>query len=88
MFKYEPSTLVEGDQFIERFCDNCEHDREFREIGQNSCEILANSFLYSVHDEGYPEEWTFKDLKPVCTAFKKAVVVPYRCKKTIDMFDN
>ena len=87
MFKYQPKTIIEQDKFCERFCDNCEHDRVFRETGQNGCEILSDAFLHDVHDEKFPKEWTFlKDLTPICTAFKE-VEKPYRCNKTIDMFD-
>jgi len=86
MFKYRPLTMVEGDDFCERYCDHCEHDREFRETGQNGCEILANSIIYKVHDEKYPKEWCYKKLIPTCTAFtmeKKK----YRCDRTVDIFD-
>jgi len=85
--RYQPASLVEYDEFCKRFCENCENDRTYRETGQHGCNILGNTFLYEVHDNKYPKEWTYKNLKPVCTAFR-SVERPYRCDKTIDMFDN
>ena len=79
--------MVECDEFVERFCNQCEHDRAFRETGLNGCDILMDTFIYDVHDDKYPKEWTFKNLTPVCTAFK-SVEKPYRCDKTVDMFDK
>lgn len=86
-FKYQPASSVEYDNFCKRFCENCECDRKYRETGHHGCDILGDALLYEIHAEQYPKEWTYKNLKPVCTAFKE-VGRPYRCDKTIDMFNN
>jgi len=84
MFNYQPKTMIETDAFVYENCNRCERDRTFRETGKHGCDILADTFVYDVHDDKYPKEWTFNNyFKPVCTAF-----VSTRCSKTVDMFDS
>ena len=76
MKKYEPSNGTEGCWFTGLFCDNCEHERAYRNNPEKAagCKILTNTFLFSTNDKYYPGEWTFdKDDKPTCTSFVKEV---------------
>jgi hypothetical protein len=64
MRKYRPSNGSEGLWFMGKFCDRCANDSEGDE-----CEIIALTMALDVDDDGYPEEWTYKNGDPVCTKF-------------------
>jgi hypothetical protein len=82
MKKYRPSNGTEGIGFQEGFCFRCKKDKN------SDCDILSRSYLYDIDDEDYPDEWTYKDGKPICTAFKdeNEPDIEPRCKDTIEMF--
>ena len=85
--KYKPDSIDEADHFYETWCDNCIHDKAYRESerGEDGCPIIAKAFAYPITDDEYPRELVFKDNMPVCTSFSDEEK-PYRCDKTIDMF--
>ena len=67
---YRPASAWEGAEFMERFCDRCQHDAAFRAGTGDSCPIAANAVAYGVEDEGYPLEWREDGPSgPRCTAF-------------------
>lgn len=81
---YRPSNGSEGECFRDEFCDQCEHDRLYRETdgnaplnadGTNGCSIIARTMAYEVTDPLYPVEWRrradateYPDAE--CTAFE------------------
>jgi hypothetical protein len=83
--KYRPSNGTEGIGFQERYCFRCKNDDE--EKGK-LCDILTRTYAFDVDDPRYPEEWTYKDGKPVCTAFQDVDTpeIEPRCKHTLEMF--
>lgn len=89
---YQPSNGSEGEGFHAAFCDHCARDAAFRETNYEGdpalgCQILADSFCYSVTDPKYPKEWITDDEQgPRCTAFTTDPTCPTRCDKTADMF--
>lgn len=84
--KYKPESVDEADNFMESWCDKCIHDKTYRESEIDGCPIIAKALAYPVTDDEYPNELVFKDDMPVCTNFSDEAK-PYRCDKTIDMFD-
>ncbi len=71
---YRPSNGTEGMIFQEKFCDNCIHDKEWREKDKNPCQILSNTLMYERRDAEYPKEWVHDRAgKGTCTAFEKEV---------------
>ena len=78
---YCPSNGEEGMWFHDRFCDDCEHDKDYREnqldskvneIGAYGCLFIALSVTIDCEDPDYPPEWTHtEDGVPICTAFEK-----------------
>lgn len=90
MKPYRPSNGTEGADFQDRWCCRCERDAKFSEdYPELGCQILANTFVYEVDDPRYPKEWVVKDGSPCCTAFVQlGRNIPYRCDKTLDMFQK
>jgi hypothetical protein len=90
---YRPSNGDEGCWFQGRFCDECEHDRQWREKEKNPCEIMGNALAFDIGDPNYPPEWIADDdgSNPRCTAFEPEKPTerephpPYRCPKTLDL---
>lgn len=90
---YRPSSGTEGIGFMERWCANCERDKEwsegkpFDECGPDEvCELIANSYAYNVDDPKYHGQWVrAQNGLPWCLAFKRKGT-PYRCLLTVDMF--
>lgn len=67
---YRPSNGTEGEDFQDRFCRQCIHDREFRLTDANGCEILFRALCFGTKDDDYPTEWQYGwDGKPTCSAF-------------------
>lgn len=68
-WKYVPSNGTEGEIVYENWCANCKKDAAFRE-DQNKpgCDILSRTMAFGIGDPQYPEEWTYKDGGPKCTA--------------------
>ena len=68
--KYRPTNGTCGQMFQQRYCDKCEHDRQWRESEKNPCKILNNAMAFDLKDPGYPSEWTYDQAgDPTCTAF-------------------
>lgn len=70
---YRPSNGTDGMAFTETYCDRCEKDALFRETeGElGGCQLLSNSMLYELGEEGYPAEWVYNESRcPTCTAFE------------------
>jgi hypothetical protein len=62
---YRPSCGLEGADFYAKWCSECRHDIN------DSCGILANSFVYEISDPRYPVEWREDGPSgPRCTAFE------------------
>jgi len=71
--KYRPSCGTEGLDFMAKFCDRCEYDKDFYEtlMAEDGCPIIAKAMTHNVNDPKYPKEWTYKKGSPICTKFKK-----------------
>lgn len=72
--KYRPSNGTEGEMFMDKRCYQCIHEKWLHTQNDDDakCEILNNTMLYDVHEDEYPEEWTYDENdKPTCTAWKK-----------------
>src|SRR5690349_20404813 len=61
---YRPSSGTEGIGFMERWCANCERDKEWSEgkpfdecEDHERCELIANSYAYAVDDPEYHRQW-------------------------------
>ena len=69
---YRPANGCEGVAFQEEFCFRCVKDALYRETdnGADGCEILSRTYLYSVTDSLYPQEWVSDEVGPRCTAFE------------------
>lgn len=63
---YMPSNGTEGQIFINRWCETCEHDDE---DSKKYCEILNLSLCGEQQ-----KEWVYFENRPICTAYKKRVV--------------
>lgn len=90
---YRPSNGTEGADFQDFYCDRCARDAAFRETDYEGdpalgCQILADTFCYSVDDPKYPKEWITDERGARCTAFTTDPSKPLRCDKTPDMFDR
>jgi len=86
---YRPSCGTEGMAFDEAWCDLCARDAEWRYDEQNGdpCQILSDTFIYSITDAQYPKEWVYdRNGRPSCTAFTEDPSRPLRCDRTLDMF--
>lgn len=95
--KFRPSNGTEGELFIAAWCHNCKKDSFANEScdsehchDQETCQIIGDTMLFDVEDEGYPSEWTYgTDGQPRCTAFisidSDETTTP-RCNFTADMF--
>jgi hypothetical protein len=68
---YRPANGMEGAIFMTRFCDQCEHDRSFRESEGDSCPIAAATMAFAVTDPEYPKEWIEDEGGVRCTAFEQ-----------------
>ena len=66
---YRPSNGTEGMYFIAEFCEQCIHEKWMHTQceGDKKCDILSRSLIYDLDDPEYPEEWIYKDGKPICT---------------------
>ena len=61
--RYRPSSGSEDDAFMVDFCWDC--------VYNEACDILYHSAKFQIHEDEYPEEWTFdEDGNRTCTAFK------------------
>lgn len=71
--KYRPANGTEAIDFMERFCFYCKEDAKFRETedGEDGCPIILKTQIFYINDAKYPEEWIYKNNKPICTAFEK-----------------
>ena len=65
---YRPSNGTEGEMFMERFCYECIHDNY---PDGPYCEIIANTLVFDIDEEGYPKGWIFKEGRPLCTKFER-----------------
>lgn len=63
---YRPSNGTEGDSFMGAWCERCTRYRK------GACGILNASFVYSLGEPGYPQEWrrVGPHGRPVCTAYR------------------
>ncbi len=69
--RFRPSNGDHGLWFEGRFCDRCEHDREWNEHERNPCESLGRALAFTLADWGYPREWIEEEWRgPRCTAFE------------------
>lgn len=97
---FQPSNSIEGDHFHSNWCCKCARDAAMNgdlpidECDDNQkCEILGNTFIYSINDPDYPKEWRYcnKTGYPICTAFVEVgedAPNNSRDDKTIDMFES
>ena len=68
---YRPSNGTEGDYFIDEFCMNCINCNPDPD-GEKQCDILRDTFVFDISDEGYPKQWVYDDNeKPSCTDWIK-----------------
>ena len=79
---YRPSNGDEGMAFHAEFCDQCEHDRQWRESETNPCFIMGSSMAFDADEGGYPKEWHY-DARgyPVCSAFEVEAEQPEKGKE-------
>jgi hypothetical protein len=72
--KYCPSNGTDGMIFIEKFCEQCIHEK-FIHTGKEpdkKCDIFSNTMVYDINDKEYPSEWQYDENdNPTCTSFKK-----------------
>lgn len=69
---YQPSNGTEGEIFMSRFCQECQHDNLDPETHEGGCDILLRTMAFSVGDDEYPSEWIIgTDGLPTCTAFER-----------------
>lgn len=80
---YRPANGTEGMIFDDAWCSRCEHDRHWRETGDDAesealpCPILSSAFLFNIGDPEYPAQWIEDDVEwptssnPRCTAFQE-----------------
>lgn len=67
---YQPSNGTEGVMFADHFCDQCLHDKDWRDKEKNPCLILSATLIYDIGETEYPKEWTHDaEGHPTCTAF-------------------
>lgn len=66
---YRPSNGTEGEGFQMKFCDKCEHEREWRKSERNPCNILGLTMAFDIADPEYPKEWIEDATGARCTAF-------------------
>ena len=73
---YRPSCGTEGEDFRERFCYQCLHERwihrQKEDRDEDKCKIMTNTMLFDTNEPEYPREWTYDEKgSPTCTAFVK-----------------
>lgn len=93
---YRPGSGTEGACFQEKWCCNCARDKAMSEgkdffecAPEEVCQIIADTYAYSVDDPKYPKEWVYGENGPMCSAFVEVGRrVPERCKYTIDWIDQ
>lgn len=97
---YRPSNGTEGSCFHSKWCRNCARDSAMNEglevdecNDDQLCEILGDTFIYSIDDPEYPKEWRHCNETgyPICTAFVpigEEIPKNFRDDKTIDMFEE
>lgn len=96
--KYRPSNGSEGEAFFESWCSECQRDKAMREGApledcddNERCDIIGDTFAYSVDDPRYPDAWQYgPDGQPRCTAFVEAgqPIPEPKCERTRDMFEE
>lgn len=70
---YRPSNGTEGEMFMEKFCRRCQLGDPVETNG-DGCDILLNTMIFDLGDDGYPEEWTHDFAgRPQCTAFLERI---------------
>ena len=77
---YQPSSGMEGMDFMEVFCFRCKRDAAYqlyaagRGPEAEGCDILSRTMLYSPYKleerDKYPKEWNYGPDGPRCTAFE------------------
>lgn len=67
MEKYRPSNGSEGCSFESVFCDRCKKENPAPDV---YCDIHTNALVCGIDEPDYPQEWQYKDGRPVCTAFE------------------
>lgn len=100
-WKWRPSNGTEGEIFQEQFCENCVHDRAYREDKTRGvpCKVLTMIMACDIGDPEYPEEFSEKDGDRRCTKFQRVIEEKLvfddegglvdtgaRCEHTPDMF--
>lgn len=65
MKPYRPSGAFEGMDFMARFCDRCQHEKN------EPCDILTTTFFEPIDSPNYPKEWVQDEKGPRCTAFEE-----------------
>lgn len=74
MRAYRPSNGTEGMGFIDKFCENCKHEKFMHTNNHDDrkCDILNRSLIHDLENEQYPEEWIYDENgQPTCTKFYK-----------------
>lgn len=93
--KYRPGNGTEGAMFINSWCGTCERDHgmlkglPLEDCDDNqTCGIIADTYLYDVNDPKYPAEWQYgKDGQPRCTAYvPEGQPIPVKDEYTADLF--
>ena len=65
---FRPSNGTEGEMFMEQYCYSCIHDKY---PDEPYCDIIADTYNYSLSHPMYPKEWVFgEDGYPECTKFE------------------
>lgn len=72
MIKYRPTSGSEGYAFIDAHCGQCKKEKFYhtQTDGDKCCDILSRTLIHDVTDPEYPEEWTYENGVPVCTAWE------------------
>ena len=96
--KYRPANGYEGEIFFSFWCRHCERDKSMHEDcditecdEDQLCEIIADTMIFDVDDDGYPHQWTYGlDGQPCCTAYIPVgnTTTVFRDPLTIDMFEQ
>jgi len=68
--KNKPHINPHGESFIDKYCMKCIHcDPD--PSGDIQCSIFCAGVSYRDDEPGYPEEWQYKNGKPICIKHKK-----------------
>ncbi len=62
--KFRPSNGTEFVSFMVRWCHNCNNY-----YVQSECDIMEKTLVLDDAAAEYPDEWTYRNGTPVCTAF-------------------